>query len=59
MSSHLNHYVDVDGIINVYENIDNIELNSIYSSPPLLRTPIVIAENDYYSHHNDKFNFKK
>ena len=59
MSSHLNHYVYVDDIINVYENVDNIELNSIYSQPPVLKTQFVNAENDYYSHENDTFNEKK
>jgi hypothetical protein len=58
MSSNLNHYVDVDDIINVYEDVDNIELNPIYSPPPpLLRT--TIAQNEYYSHQNETFRLKK
>ena len=43
MSSNLNHYVDVDDIINV----DNIELNSIHSPPPpLLKT--LTAQNERF-----------
>ena len=58
MSSNLNHYVYVDDIINVYENVDNIELNTIYSpQPPLLRT--TVAQNEYYSLPNEKFRLKK
>ena len=58
MSSNLNRSVDVNDIINVYENVDIIELNSIYSPPPpLLRTSL--AQNEYYSHQNERFRFKK
>ena len=58
MSSNLNHYVYVDDIINVYENVDNIELNTIYSPPPPLLTTTV-AQNEYYSHPNETYSFKK
>jgi hypothetical protein len=58
MPSNLNHYVDADDIINVYENVDNIELNSIYSPPPpILRSSL--AQNVYYSHQNESFHLKK
>ena len=57
MPTNLNQYVDVNDIINVYENVENIELNSIYSPPPpLLRTSI--AQNEYYSHQNERFRRK-
>ncbi len=58
MPSNLNHYVDVNNIINVYEDVDNIELNPIYSpTPPLLRS--LLGQNEYYSHQNERFRFKK
>ena len=57
MSSNLNHYANVDDRINVYENADNIELNSIYSRPlPLQKT--LTVQNEYY-HQNERFRLIK